>query len=358
MEQRKKIFVSGKLSGTHTYKDDLISKENPDNIEKFLLDFCDFKLSKDMLAFSNIQEITDDNQALEMIKNIESPCKLGIYFNKIFKKAFLSFSENKNIIISINGFTIKAIFELLSNSEITKYIINSFSTLNWIKEYGVEIKSLYDIPTFIKLLTNRVDPYKPEMEYLKEYTDYGYDNSENDEMTVACFCRVFGQILDEKSEEFGLLDASKAINENNEYELMELNKIGEQDYTILEIAYNGLKEVFSERNIKDIKQFESKAYVLSPLKRIIPKYKNYNKEIAENLESAYLEDLTLKTLNELYNNNLPVKYDFENEKYIIFCKAKNLNNIFSVTQAVFTQVFSGLFDKMPHLKIECDVMYE
>ena len=148
------------------------------------------------------------------------------------------------------------------------------------------------------------------------------------------------------------------LNENNEYEIMDLNNKNTNEQTIIEIRYDDLEDAFKEKVEKDLKQYEKNAYLKSPLKRVIPKYKNYSKVIDSDLKTAYMEDLILKTLNELYNNNLPVKYNAETEIYTIFCKAKNINNVFSVTQAVFKSVFSEFFDKMPHFLIKCDVLYD
>ena len=86
------------------------------------------------------------------------------------------------------------------------------------------------------------------------------------------------------------------------------------------------EDAFKEKVEKDLKQYEKNAYLKSPLKRVIPKYKNYSKVIDSDLKTAYMEDLILKTLNELYNNNLPVKYNAETEAVKICERVSALKN--------------------------------
>ena len=91
---------------------------------------------------------------------------------------------------------------------------------------------------------------------------------------------------------------------------------------------------------------------MSPLNRIAPKFKQ---DISTLIYEIYAEDLSITLLNELYNNNIPVKLDEETNKYIITCKFKNFSNIISLLTAIFTETFYTLFEQSPEIHIECFV---
>ena len=60
--------MSGKLNGTKTLKNVLSEKENPDDIEKFLLQFINLKLEYN--TDNEVIYINDDQEFEEHIKNI------------------------------------------------------------------------------------------------------------------------------------------------------------------------------------------------------------------------------------------------------------------------------------------------
>ena len=145
----RKAFASGLLSGTHTFKNDLLEIENPDEIEKFLLEFCSFKLSKDLLVISSITSIASSEQESNAV---------GLYITPGFEKLYIATDNNENYIIDIIDTSPALIGKLTSIDTVSKYIINSFSLLKLLGERNLEARRLFDIPTYIKLLINNVDP--------------------------------------------------------------------------------------------------------------------------------------------------------------------------------------------------------
>lgn len=357
MESKKKIFVSGRLSGTRTFKSDLLSIKEPDNVEKFLLDFCNFKLSKDVLMINTITTVTTVEQLDKMINTLQKYESVGLFINELDEKIFVSASSDDNFIVEFDLEMKKALQLFFAKPEINKYIINSFSALSWLSKNEIEIRSLYDIPTYLKILTNRADPYKKPVDYLKEYTDYTYsleDETQNN-MIVACFSLYFGQYLGKQCVDFNLSETAKIINENTDFEITKFNKLNEKSGSKIVLKFNNNEETFENKSTLDVVTYKYKAYGITPLNRIIPKY---SKDIKDILKDAYQEDLTLQTLNNLYINNIPAIFDFEKDKYIIGCKAKNISSIISVAQAVFSEAYSKLFGKMPRFSIECHVLYD
>lgn len=357
MESKKKMFISGKLSGTRTFKSDLMAIKEPDNIEKFLLDFCDFKLSKDVLITNKITTITTDEQLDKMIEDLKSIEAVGLYVNETEEKIFVSANKDDNYIIEFDDEMRRILQLFFAKPDTNKYIINSYSSLAWFNKNEIEIRSIFDIPTYLKILTNKADPYKKVSDYLKEYTDYTNTIEDDTEkcIKIASFCLYFGQYLGKQCLDFNLSETAKIINENTDFEITKFNKLNENGGTKIELEFNNNDETFEARVETDLKSFKDKAYGITPLNRIVPKY---SKDIKEMLKSAYLEDLTLQTLNNLYINNIPAIFDFEKNRYVIRCKAKNLSSIISVVQAVFSEAYSKLFGKMPRFTIECHVLYD
>lgn len=71
------------------------------------------------------------------------------------------------------------------------------------------------------------------------------------------------------------------------------------------------------------------------------------------IQEIYSEDLSITILNELYNNNIPVKLDYDTNEYIVTCKYKNFSNVITIINAIFTEAFSTIFDQSPEIKMQC-----
>ena len=72
------------------------------------------------------------------------------------------------------------------------------------------------------------------------------------------------------------------------------------------------------------------------------------------MKELYYEDVTILILNQLYNNNIPVQMD-ENNQYIVYCKYKNLNNVFSLITAILNDVFYQMFHQTFEVTIQCEI---
>ena len=355
MESTKKAFISGKLNGTHTYKNDLKSIENPDEIERFLLDFYEFKLSKDLLVISNISTISGSESFLNEIEKIKKYKAIGIYIPSNFEKIYIAAEKDINYSIDVTGLLPALIGKLTSLDGISKYIINSFTLLKWLGDNSLEAKQVFDIPTYIKLLTNDVDPYKKAKEYLSKYSDFEDNNSdeEKNNMILARFSLNFGQYLAEKTAEFNLQNVSIQINENAEFEAIKWPILSKEECaSTIVFKYINMENALENKAKQSIDNSQKKAYILTSLGRIIPKY---NWKMDETVKNALFEDLTIKILGNLYSNNIPVRYEIEKNEYIISCKQKNIGNIFNITQAIFIDSFDSIFSQSPEISIKCHI---
>lgn len=351
MKDSRKILLSGKLSGTRTYTSELEQIANPDEIEKFLLYFSKLKLNLADFAdeyCNNVKYINDDQDLLEVNELILNSKSISIFCLENFSRLYITLDTGETFIIRINKVSSALIGLFISKETPIKYAINSFNFIKWCNSKNIDIKNLYDIPTYIKLLTNDVDPFKTVEKYLDQYTDYTIDteNNEKNSIIISHFIYNFGKLLSQYIKDFDLATVSRLINENSYYEGRNLNNNGN---CIVKICYTNVDTAISNITPDVVEKFKNNAYIISPLNRVAPKFRQ---DIDSLIVDIYSEDLSTTILNELYNNNLPVKYDYETNTYIITCKFKDFSNIINLLTAIFSEVFSTLFDQSPEMHME------
>ena len=376
MEETKKILLSGKLSGTRTFSSELEQIENPDNIEKFLLYFSKLKIdlnninellndindyqsssnTVDDCTIENKEEnkiiyINDDQDLLEINDLILNSAFISIYYTDNFSRLYITLDSGDTIIIRLNKVSPAIIGLFISKETTIKYAINSFNFIKWCNSNNIDIKNLFDIPTYIKLLTNDVDPFKTVENYLTQYTTYEFDNENNEKNNIAIsnFIYIFGQLLSKYVKEFDLSTISKSINENSYFEGNTFNNTGN---CIIKIAYTNVDIVIANILEDIVSKYKEKAYIISPLNRIAPKFRQ---NITNLIHEIFAEDLSITILNELCNNNIPVKLDYETNTYIITCKFKNFANVINLINAIFSETFFTIFEQTPEIHMECTI---
>ena len=349
MEENRKILLSGKLSGTRTFTSELEQINEPDDIEQFLLYFSKLNIDIDELKSTNFKYINDDQELLEINEQILASKYISIYPTENFSRLYITIDTKETFAIRLNKVSPAIINTFISKESPTKFSINSFNFIKWCTSKSIEIKNLLDIPTYIKLLTNDVDPFKTAESYLTQYSDYvinSIDNEKNN-MMICNFIYVFGNLLSKYIESFELDTVSKLINENSYYEGNTFNNTGN---CIINIKYTNVDSAISSITPEIIEKFKNKYYIISPLNRIAPKFKQ---DVSKLIHEIYAEDLSITILNELYNNNIPVKLNYETNTYIITCKLKNFTNIINILNAIFSEAFFTLFDQSPEIYMEC-----
>jgi len=346
MSDNKKILLSGKLAGTRTFSSELEQIEKPDEIETFLLYFSKFKIDLSQENTNETVYIDNESHLTEINEFIINSKYIGLFFTEDFSKLYLTTESSKTIIIDLKSISPSLLSTFISNDQPVKYAINSFNFIKWCHLKNLEIRGLYDIPTYIKLLTNDVDPFKTIDDYIKQYSTLTIDTPET---IKSHFIAEFGNVLAKYIHNFDLSIVSRLINENSYYEGQSFNNIGNCTIT-LDLQNTDLVISSISENIST--QFIDKAYIISPLNRIVPKF---NQNLTELIYETYSEDLSVTLLNELYNNNIPVKLDYQTGKYIVTCKYKNFSNIISILTAVISETFYTLFDQAPEIHIDCTV---
>lgn len=351
MEDNKKILLSGKLSGTRTFTSELEKISNPDNIEEFLLFFSKLKIDATELQSKQIINIYNDSTFLEVNDIISNSEFISIYHTEDFSRLYITINSMHTYIINLANISSALLSNIISKETPIKYSINSFNFIKWCNLKNIDIKGLYDIPTYIKLLTNDVDPFKTPLDYLTKYSSLKNENdSEKNSILICNFTFKFGNILSRYIEEFDLATVSRLINENSYYEGKNFNNTGN---CTIELTYKNVDTTITNI-IKNVSEtYETKAYIISPLNRIAPKFKQ---DIASLIHEIYSEDLSITILNELYNNNIPVKLDYETNKYIITCKLKNYTTILNILLAIFSEAFTSLFDQSPEIYLESTII--
>ena len=349
MEENKKILLSGKLSGTRTFSSELEKIPEPDEIEKFLLYFSKLKIELTDIPQSNIIYINDDQELLEVHDRVLQSEYISLHTTPNFSRLYITISSLETFVIRLNKVSSAIIGLFISKEKPIKFSLNSFNFIKWCNSKSIDIKNLYDIPTYIKLLTNDIDPFKTNENYITQYTDYVFEENDNEKnnVTICNFIYKFGNILSEYIEKFELSTVSKLINENSYYEGNTFNNTGN---CLINIAYTNV-----ENSIKNIlesveNKYLNKAYIISPLNRIASKFRYNAKDLIHEL---YTEDLSITIFYELYNNNIPVKINYSNNSYVITCKYKNFSNIITLLNAIFTETFVTIFDQSPEIHIEC-----
>lgn len=354
MEENKKILLTGKLSGTRTFISELEKIECPDSIEQFLLMFSKLKLElPTTLKNTKITYINDDQDLLQAIKKIQDSKYISLFHNENFSRLYITIDTEEAFMIRLNKVSPAIIGIFISKETPIKFAINSFEFIKWCNLNSIDIKNLLDIPTYIKLLTNDVDPFKNAEDYFTKYTNHTLEtfelNYDSNSIAISYFIYSFGKFLATAIEEFDLTVVNKLINENSYYEGNTFNNTGNCSVIF---SYTNVQEAISNILPDVLEKNENKTYIISPLNRIVPTFKQ---DITKLIYEVYEEDLTIAILNELYNNNIPVKFNYNTNEYMITCKFKNFSNIISILQAIFYDAFFTLFDQSPEIHVECDI---
>lgn len=84
--------------------------------------------------------------------------------------------------------------------------------------------------------------------------------------------------------------------------------------------------------------------------RIALKFGNNIETLTEEL--CY-EDISIMTLNELFSNNLHVK--IEDGNYVVTCKYKSVNNVFSLINVILNDAFYQMFHEPFEATLQCEV---
>lgn len=345
MDNNKTAFLSGKLNGTKTLENELNEIKKPDVYEKFLIEYTNLKFN--LKTDNEVIYINDEQDFLEKVSEIEKSEYASISINNNFNRIYITTDERKTYAVRINKIDSALISNLISKEKPKKFLLNSFSFVKWCNEKKVDIRNIYDIPTYIKILTNRVNLEKTMEEYIKDYTNKELieDDNELNNITIGNFIYDFGKYLDKYINQFELINMCKLINENAYYEGMNIKSEGECEIIF---SYYELNEVINEIVENTISDFSEKAYVLSPLGRIALKFSRKENEV---MREIYLEDLETLILNELYNNNIHVKL-LQDNLYKVNCKFKNFNNVISIITAILTDVFDRMFGEKIKMRVE------
>jgi len=347
-EQNKIAFISGKLNGTKTLADVFDQIETPDEIEMFLKQFIHLKLEFNVL--NEPTYINDDQDFLEHLNEIETSEYISIYMNDNFNRIYLTVDQKKTYIIRINKVNSNIVAKFISKEKPIKFSLNSFQFIKWCVAQKIDMRNIYDIPTYIKILSNEVDPFKKIDEYIVQYTNYQLSNDDNEmnSIIIGNFIYEFGRFLNENARKFGIDSVCKLINENSYYEAIMTSS---SDNCTIQFSYTNLKQAIHSIVEEKEMEYQDKAYIISPLGRIAIKYGHHVKTVIEEL---YIEDISITILNELYNNNIHVILD-EAGNYIVNCKYKNMNNVFSLITATLDDIFYTMFKQTFEANIQCEV---
>ncbi len=348
MENNKVALMSGKLSGTKSLKGILEEISEKDEIEKFIETFVNLKL--EFQVDKNVVYINDDQDFLEYVETIEKSQYLSIYINEAFTRFYITIDSGKTFVIRINKVSSTLLTKFISHEQPIKFSLNSFSFIKWCVGQNIDMRNIYDIPTYIKILTNEVDPFKSIPEYIQEYSNYQLTNEDEEfnQLLISNFIYQFGKFLCDFTIKFDLDSVCKLINENSYYEIM-LNDVKES--CTIRFAYSNLLQAIKGIVGEKIDEFKDRAYMISPLGRVAIKYGHSEEELVEEL---YLEDIDITILNELYNNNIKVKLD-ENNVFVVSCKYKNMNNVFALITATLNDIFYTIFNQTFEAEIKCEV---
>lgn len=346
MEEKKTAFLSGKLSGIKTLESELNSIKKPDMYESFLKEYVNvkFDINKDNEVFY----LNDNQDFEEKIKEIEESDYMSLCVNNKFTRIYMTTDSKKTYVLRINKISSALISNLISKEKPIKFSLNSFPFFKWCNEKNIDIRNIYDIPTYIKILTNKIDVGNSFDYYIKKYTNQNLieDDNELNNVIIGNFIYEFGRYLENYIEKFDLVNMCKIINENAYYESIKENL---NEESIIKFSYFELDKIIDEMKIKIKKEYKDKCYFLSPLGRVALKYGRNEDEL---LNEIYNEDLETIILNELYTNNINVKLVGEN-LYVVSFKFKNFGSIASLISAILADVFNRMFEEKVEIKLEC-----
>lgn len=346
--ENKAAFLSGKLTGTKTLESELEAIKNPDEIEMFLKAFIKTKFTLD--TDNEIIYVNDDEDFSIRISDLEKCETVSIYVNESFTRLYITNSEKITYAVRINKVSTNLINSFISKETPVKYALNSFSFVRWCNSKSIDLRNVYDIPTYIKLLTNDIDPFKTVEEYIREYSDEELSDEDNEKncILIGNFIYKFGTYLAEFVEKFSLSSVSRLINENSYFEAtsFEENGLCKIRFSYMDLTKH-IKEVIEDK----IKEYEERAYLISPLGRIAIKFGRKPENIMFEL---YADDIQLMVLNELYNNNIKVTL-LEENLYQVTCKYKSFSSVISIITAILNDIFYTMFQDMVDIKLDCIV---
>ena len=346
MDDVKKAFVSGKLSGTRSLVSDIEALSNPDDVEKFLLEFSSIKFDFD--TNNPIKYINDDQDFLECLSIIDSSKYISIHPTPSFSRLYITTDDKSTYIIRLNKVSTALIATFIAKEQPIKFALNSFGFIKWCNSKNIDMRNIFDIPTYIKLLTNDVDPFKTINEYVEQYTSHHLSENDNEtnSIIIGNLIYEFGKYLENYIDKFELTSVCKSINENTYFEGSTFNNSGK---CTINVSYTNLEDTINSIVTEIQKKYDKNVYVISPLNRIAPKCGHTTYSLIKEL---YYEDIIISLLNEFYNNNIPTKLNDDNT-FTITCKYKNFNNVLSLTNAILNDVFFVLFNQSPEIHLDC-----
>ncbi len=345
--ESKAAFLSGKLSGTKTLEGELEAIQNPDEIEMFLKAFIHAKFSVDYE--NEIIYVNDDEEFEEKFSELEKFDAVSIYVNESFSRLYIT-AEKKTYAVRINKINSDLINKFISKERPIKYALNAFSFVKWCNQKSIDLRNVYDIPTYIKLLTNNVDPFLTHADYLKKYADFDLmeDDNEHNAIAICNFVLKFGEYLSEFVGKFDLSNVSRIINENSYFEA---SSASEEGGSKVIFSYMNLEENIKEVVKRNAERYAGKAYVISPLGRIALTFGSRAEKI---MEEVYNADIELMVLNELYNNNVKVIL-LEENLYQVKCKYKSVGSVVNIVTDIMNDIFYTMFERNVDIKLECVV---
>lgn len=345
--ENKAAFLSGRLNGTKTLEGELEAIKSPDEIEMFLKALIQAKFTVD---FDNeVIYVNDDEEFTEKQSEIEAYDAVSIYVNESFSRLYIT-ANKKTYAVRINKINSELINDFISKEKPVKYALNAFAFVKWCNANSIDLRNVYDIPTYIKLLTNNVDPFLTHADYMKKYADFDLmeDDNEHNAIAICNFILKFGEYLSEFVEKFNLSNVSRLINENSYFEA---SSFAEEGMCKVSFSYINLDENIKEMIAKKVNEFSEKAYIISPLGRIALKFGSRPEKI---MEEVYNSDIELMVLNELYNNNIKVVLMEEN-LYEVKCKFKSVGSVVNIVTAIMNDIFYTMFERNVDIKLDCIV---
>ena len=332
--ENKAAFLSGKLSGTKTLESELEAIGNPDEIEMFLRAFIKAKFTLD--TDNEIIYVNDDEDFKARINDIEKCDAVSIYVNESFSRLYVTTEKKVTYAVRMN--------------KVSTELINSFAFVRWCNSKAIDLRNVYDIPTYIKLLTNDIDPFKTVGDYIKEYSDEELleDDNERNCVLIGNFIYKFGMYLAEFVEKFNLSSVSKLINENSYFEATSFEESG---LCKIRFSYIDLAKHINEIVKEKVEQYSERGYLVSPLGRIAIKF---GRKVENIMFELYCDDLQLMILNELYNNNIKVTL-LEENLYQVTCKYKSFSSVITMITAIMNDIFYTMFQSMVDIKLDCIV---
>ena len=346
--ENKAAFLSGKVNGTKTLESELDAIGNPDEIERFLKAFIKAKFILD--TDNEIIYVNDDEDFKARINDIEKCTAVSIYVNESFSRLYVTTEDKITYAVRMNKVNTELINSFISQEMPIKYALNSFAFVRWCNSKSIDLRNVYDIPTYVKLLTNDIDPFKTVGEYIKEYSDEELleDDNERNCVLIGNFIYKFGTYLAEFVEKFSLSSVSKLINENSYFEAtsFEENGLCKIRFSYMDLAKH-INEIIQEK----IELYSERAYLVSPLGRIAIKF---GRKVENIMFELYFDDLQLMILNELYNNNIKVTLVEEN-LYQVTCKYKSFSSVITMITAIMNDIFYTMFQSMVDIKLDCIV---